>query len=345
MHSTRTLAAVLAQARGAVTVDPVYLGEPGPGEVLLRMQACGVCHSDLFVAGLAQLPVAPITLGHEGIGTVEAVGEGVTADVNSGAHTWAPGDRAGVTFLGTTCGSCEWCNSGRERFCPKQTNFGYTLQGSLAQFAIVPARALVRIPAALAATDAAPLCCAGWTAYGALREAALAPGQSVALFGFGGLGHLALQIARRQGLRVAVVDVSEAKLEQARAGGAEITARAEEAGRRLQKEAGGVNAAIVLTASPAAIQQAFRSLRRNGTLVLVGLAASGYELPLVDTVLKGVTVRGSFLGTRQDLAEVFELACAGAIQAHVETHELGETPAVLESLRRGEIAGRAVIAF
>src|SRR5450432_982802 len=267
MRSTRTLAAVLAQARGAVTVEPVYLGEPRQGEALLRMQACGVCHSDLFVAGLAQLPVAPITLGHEGIGTVEAVGEGVTA--------WAPGDRAGITFLGTTCGTCEWCLAGRERFCPKQTNFGYTLQGALAEFAMAPASALVRVPAALAAADAAPLCCAGWTAYGALREAALAPGQSVALFGFGGLGHLALQIARRHGLRVAAVDVSEEKLEQARAGGAEMTARAEEAGRKLQKEFGGVHAAIVLTASPAAIQQAFRSLRRNGTLVLVGLAASG----------------------------------------------------------------------
>jgi propanol-preferring alcohol dehydrogenase len=341
MRSTCTLAAVLAQAQGAVTVEPVYLGEPGPGEVLLRMQACGVCHSDLFVAGLAQLPVAPITLGHEGIGTVEAVGAGVTAGVNA----WAPGDRAGLTFLGTTCGACEWCLAGRERFCPKQKNFGYTLQGALAEFAMAPASALVRVPAVLAAADAAPLCCAGWTAYGALREAALAPGQSVALFGFGGLGHLALQIARHHGLRVAAVDVSEEKLEQARAGGAEVTARAEEAGRKLQKELGGVHAAIVLTASPAAIQQAFRSLRRNGTLVLVGLATSAYELPLVDTVLKGVTVRGSFLGSRQDLAEVFALACAGAIRAHVEAHELGETPAVLESLRRGEIAGRAVIAF
>ena len=337
MRSTRTLAAVLGQAQGAVTVAPVCLGEPGPGEALLRMQACGVCHSDLFVAGLAQLPVAPITLGHEGIGTVEAVGEGVTA--------WAPGDRAGITFLGTTCGTCEWCMAGRERFCPKQTNFGYTLQGALAEFAMAPVSALVRVPEALAAADAAPLCCAGWTAYGALREAALAPGQSVALFGFGGLGHLALQIARHRGLRVAAVDVSEEKLEQARAGGAEMTARAEEAGRKLQKEFGGVHAAIVLTASPAAIQQAFRSLRRNGTLVLVGLATSGYELPLVDTVLKGVTVRGSFLGSRQDLTAVFELASAGAIRAQVETHELAETPAVLESLRRGGIAGRAVIAF
>jgi propanol-preferring alcohol dehydrogenase len=301
------------------------------------MEACGVCHSDLFVAGLEKLPLAPLTLGHEGIGRVEAVGADVTA--------WAAGERAGVTFLGTTCGACDWCAAGRERFCPKQTNFGYTLHGALSEFAIVPSVALVRVPVPLPAAEAAPLCCAGWTAFGALRESALVPGQSVALFGYGGLGHLALQIARHQGLRVAAVDVSDQKLEQARAGGAEITARAEDAGRTLQKALGGVDAAIVLTASAAAIQQAFRALRRNGTLVLVGLAATTYELPLVDTVLKGVTVRGSYLGTRQDLASVFELALGGAIRAHVQTHELGRTPEILQSMKRGEIAGRAVIAF
>lgn len=337
MNATKTLAAVLGQARGAVTVEPLYLGEPGPGEVLLRMEACGVCHSDLFVAGLEKLPVSPLTLGHEGIGIVQAVGAGVAG--------WASGDRAGMTFLGTTCGACEWCASGRERFCPKQTNFGYTLQGALSEFAIVPAAALVRVPAALAAVAAAPLCCAGWTARGALREAALARGDSVALFGFGGLGHLALQMARHQGLRALVADVSDEKLEQARAGGADLAVRAEEAGKKLQKEFGGVHAAIVLTPSPAAIQQAFRALRRNGTLVLVGLATSVYELPLVDTVLKGVTVRGSYLGSRQDLADVFDMACGGALRAHVEKYGLADAPAVLERLRRGEIAGRAVISF
>src|SRR6202140_237298 len=148
MNSTRTQAAVLQQARGAVAVETVYLGEPGPGEVLLRMEACGICHSDLFVAGLEKLPLAPVTLGHEGIGRVEAVGAGVTA--------WAPGDRAGVTFLGTTCGACEWCVSGRERFCPKQTNFGYTLHGALSEFAMVPGGALVRVPEDLSAEIAAP---------------------------------------------------------------------------------------------------------------------------------------------------------------------------------------------
>lgn len=305
-------------------MEPVHLGEPGDGEVLLRMEACGICHSDLFVCGLEKLPLSPLTLGHEGIGRVEAVGAGVTE--------WSAGDRAGITFLGTTCGSCEWCRAGRERFCPRQTNFGYTLQGALGEYAMVPAAALVRVPEDIAAADAAPLCCAGWTAYGALREAGLRAGQSVALFGYGGLGHLALQMALDQGLRVAVSDPSEEKQAMARAAGAEGEAR-------------NVDAAIVFTAAPAAIPQAFKALRRNGTLILVGLATTTYELPLVETVLKGITIRGSYLGSRDDLAAVFGLARRGVLRPHVHTHGLEETPALLEQLKRGELAGRAVITF
>jgi alcohol dehydrogenase, propanol-preferring len=325
MRSTHTRAVVLAHARGPITIESLHFAEPVAGEVLLRMEACGLCHSDLFVAGLEKLPLAPLTLGHEGIGSVEAIGPGVTG--------WAPGDRAGITFLGTTCGTCEWCAAGRERFCPKQTNFGYTLQGALGDYALAPAAALVRVPAGLAATDAAPLCCAGWTAYRALREAALSPGQSVALFGYGGLGHLALQIALHDGLRVTVSDPSEEKLELARAAGASTDAPR------------GMDAAIVFTAAPAAVPQAFRTLRRNGTLILVGLSVASYELPLVDTVLKGLTVRGSYLGSRDDLAAVFALAGQGVLRPHVHTHAIDEAPALLERMRRGELSGRAVIAF
>src|SRR5215471_4061132 len=227
MRSIRTNAVVLPQARAEVVVEPVHLPEPAAGEVLLRMEACGICHSDVFVTTLEKLPLAPVTLAHEGIGRVEAVGGGVEG--------WSRDDRAGMTFLGTTCGTCEWCLSGRERFCPKQANFGYTLQGALSDFVIAPAAALVRIPETLPAAIAAPLCCAGWTAYRALRESALERGQTVALFGFGGLGQLALQIARHRGLEVAVFDPSEEKQELARAAGAAIGGR-------------GADAAIVFTA-------------------------------------------------------------------------------------------------
>ncbi len=337
MRSIHTQAAVLSAPRGNVAVESIYVGEPGPGEVLVRMEACGICHSELYVQSLEKLPLAPVTLGHEGIGRVEAIGPEVTG--------WAPGDRVGITFLGPTCGVCEWCLSGRERFCPKQANFGYSLHGALTDYALAPAAGLVRVPEQLAAEQAAPLCCAGWTAWGALREADLKPGQTVGLFGLGGLGHLALQMARHRGLRVAAVDISESKLEMAKSDGAEITAQAADAGRTLQKQHGGVDAAIVLTPSPAAIQQAFRSLRRNGTLVLVGISVNQYELPLVDTIVKGISIRGSYLGPRRDLEEVFALAVEGAIRPHSHTHALAETPGLLEQMRRGELMGRAVIAW
>ncbi len=332
-----TPAVILPHARGAVAVESMSLADPGRGEVLVRMEACGICHSDLFVAGLERLPLAPLVLGHEGIATVETTGPDVTA--------WKPGDRVGMTFLATTCGVCDLCRSGRERFCPKQTNFGFSRHGALARYAVVPAAALVRVPGDLPAATLAPLCCAGWTAQGALREAGLERGRKAAIFGFGGLGHLALQLALQRGLRAAVVDLSQEKLEAARDAGAEFTAPAENAGRAIQKEFGGVDAAIVLTPSSGAIQQAFRALSRTGTLVLVGIWTTQYELPLIDTVLKGVTVRGSYLGTHQDLEEVFALARGGILLPHVHTHELEETPAILDRMSRGEVQGRAVVGF
>jgi propanol-preferring alcohol dehydrogenase len=324
MTATHTHAAVLSAPRGEVKVESIHMAQPGEGEVLLRMEACGLCHSDVFVTTLEKLPLAPVTLGHEGIGRVVAVGRGVTG--------WSAGDRAGITFLGTTCGTCEWCTSGRERFCPRQTNFGYTLHGALCDFAIAPAAALARVPADLAAEVAAPLCCAGWTAYRALSESGLERGQTVAIFGYGGLGHLALQIARHRGLRVSVSDTNESKRAQARDDGAELDAR-------------GVDAAIVFTAAPAAIPQAFRALKRGGVLVLVGLTVANYELPLVDTVLKGITVRGSYLGSRDDLQQVFALAASGVLSPHVHTHPLDEAPQLLDQLRRGDVPGRAVIVW
>jgi len=333
----RTAAAVLTAPRGAVVVTSVPVAEPGTGEATVRMEACGICHSDLFVSSLEKLPLAPLTLGHEGIGRVVAVGAGVNG--------LAIGDRVGITFLASTCGACDLCRTGRERFCARQLNFGYTVSGVLAGYAVVPAPGLVRVPEDVPAAEAAPLCCAGWTAYGALRQAGLREGESVAVFGMGGLGHMAVQYARHLGLRVAAADVSEAKLEMARALGAGLTLVAEDAPRTLHKQWGGVDAAVVLTGSPIAVQQAFRSLKRTGTVILAGLSTNVYELPIVDTVLKGAAIRGSYLGTRADLEEVFRLAQQGVGRAHVEPHTLDEVPRLLETLRAGGILGRAVVVF
>ncbi len=332
-----TQAAVLTAPRAPVAIQPVSIPEPGPGQVLVEMEACGLCHSDLFITGLERLPYAPLILGHEGIGRIAALGSDVSG--------WAAGDRVGLTFLATTCGTCEWCLAGRERFCPNQANFGYTIDGALAGYAVAPAAHLVRIPESLPAHAAAPLCCAGWTAYGAIRESGVQSGGSLAVFGLGGLGHLAVQFAHRQGIHVAGVDVSPEKLALARECGAEIALPAENAGRTLQKQHGGVGAAIVFTASPLAVKEAFRSLQRNGILVLVGLSTSQFELPINDTVVRGIQIRGSYLGTRRDLEEVFHLAEAGVARTHVETYDLLEIPTLLDRMHRGELLGRAVVSF
>jgi propanol-preferring alcohol dehydrogenase len=328
---------VLSAARQPVALADLPMPQPSQGHVLLKMEACGICHSDLFIAGMEKPPVVPQVLGHEGIGRVESVGDGVTSI--------AEGDRVGVTFLASTCGECEWCRTGRERFCPRQLNSGYTAPGVLAGFVSVSAQYLVRVPGGMNAVEAAPMCCAGWTAYRAVKETTAAPGATIAIFGMGGLGHLAVQFARHAGLRVAAVDVSDEKLALASSVGAEITVTAENAGRTLQKDYGGMDAAVVVTGSAAAAGQALRSIKRCGTVVLVGMAHGPAELPIVDTVLKGITIRGSFLGTREDLEEVFRLAATGVVRPHIEAHSIDDAPALFERLGRGEIAGRAVISF
>jgi propanol-preferring alcohol dehydrogenase len=332
-----TRGVVLSRAQAPVVVTDLALPEPAEGQVLLKMEACGICHSDLFIAAMEKPPLVPLVLGHEGIGRIEKLGAGV--------GSFAPGDRVGVTFLASTCGVCEWCQSGRERYCPRQLNAGYTAQGALAGYVAASAQHLARVPEGLSAAEAAPMCCAGWTAYRGVKESGAAPGATVAIFGMGGLGHLAVQFARHAGLTVAAVDVSEDKLALARSVGAEITVLADNAARTLQKEHGGMDAAVVLTGAGAAVSQALRSLKRCGTLVLVGLAHGTVEFPAIDAVLKGITIRGSFTGTRQDLDEVFRLAAAGVVHPHIEQHALEDAPGLFERLRRGEMLGRAVISF
>ena len=334
---TSTKAAVLTAPQGAVEVRPVEIDAPAPGQVLVRLEACGICHSDVFVSGLPKLPRAPVTLGHEGIGHIEAVGEGVT-----NLHV---GDRVGITYLGSTCGECAFCTGGRERFCPKQKNTGYTLDGALAGYALADARQVIRVPENAEAQSIAPLCCAGWTAYGALREANLPAGSTVAIYGYGGLGQLALQYGLARGLKAGVVDVSEAKLERAASSGAAFTSRAQDSGRTLQKQVGGVDAAIVFTASIEAMEQAIKSVKRTGTIVLVGLTMRDLTLSITETILKGLRITGSFLGTREDLEAVFRMVSEGGIRPATESFALDQAPEVIQRLSQGDISGRAVVCF
>lgn len=337
MRSLLAQAVRIPAAKAEPQLEAIALEPPGEGEVLVRMEACGICRTDLFIAGLPDLPLEPLTLGHEGVGRVEAVGPGVNGFV--------AGDRAGVTFLAWTCGECEYCKSGRERFCSRQLNHGFTRNGVLSGLAVVTAQQLVKVPEALASRVAAPLCCAGWTAYSALRETGLAAGQTVAVFGVGGLGHLAVQYAQHRGLRVAVADVTGRKLAYARIQGADVVLPAQEPGRAMLKKHGGADAAVVFTPGPTAIREAFTSLKSNGRLVLVGFGREDYQLPLAETVLKGIDIRGCYLGAREDLSEVFSLALSGVGIPHIEPHSLADVPKVFEKMRKNQLMGRAVVLF
>jgi len=331
--------AVMLRAPGApVEVAEIPRPEPGPGEVLLRMEACGVCHSDVFISERPKLPRAPLVLGHEGVGRIARLGAGVSQ--------WRAGDRVGMSFLYRACGGCEFCASGRETCCPQQVQTGYTADGALAEYAVADAGFIARIPDGLDPLQAAPLCCAGLTAYKALHTAGLKQGEWVAIFGAGGLGHLAIQQARRMGLRVAVVDVAPEKLEQARALGADMVINgAVHKPREVLGSVGGAAAALTLTGAPAAIEQAYQALKPNGILVLVGLSPEPFPLPVVKTVLQGLRIAGTLVGTRDDLREVLRLGAAGCLRAHTEACRLEDVPEVIERMKEGKQLGRAVVQF
>jgi propanol-preferring alcohol dehydrogenase len=328
-------AARLAEPRAALRIMDAPEPEPGAGEALVRVEACGLCRSDLFIQSLEKLPLAPLTLGHEGIGVVEKLGPDTTG--------LAVGDRVGLTYLYSGCGACEACGAGRPELCGRQRNRGFHVDGAFAEFALAQTDCVARVPQGLDAATAAPLCCAGWTAYRAVQTAALEEGSWLAVWGAGGLGQLAIQMARLEGWRVVAVDPSAANRKLALEAGAEITLDPETDDlRKAFKGIGGAHGAISFVAKGAVVQDAMRAVRRGGCAVLVGLAPETIELPLLDVVLKGLRVEGSFLGRQADLDVVFELASQGKIHPVAETCGLDEVPAALEGMREGALAGRMV---
>ncbi len=314
---------------------------PAPGEVLIEVEACGVCHSDLHVADgdwpeLRRAVKFPLVPGHEIVGRVVEMGSGVTE--------LAAGDRVGVPWIHWTCGACEPCRAGRENLCVAQKITGVMVDGGYARFVVAPATHAQKIPAALAAAEAAPLLCAGVTVYRALGQAAVKAGERVAIFGAGGLGHLAVQIARAQGAEVIAVDLAEEKLALARECGAQETLNAATGNVVEQLRArGGVHVALVASAAKAAYDAAFFSLRPAGTLVVVGLPAEPLTFSAVMMAATEVRIVASAVGTRADLRAVLALAAEGKLRCRVTPRPLAEANAALEELRRGQILARAVL--
>ncbi len=332
-------AAVLHKPGSPLVIEDVERPAPGAGEILIKVKACGVCHTDLHMAaGEWRLPKLPLILGHEAVGTIEAVGPEVAQ--------FKAGDRAGVPWIYSTCDVCEFCASDREPLCPSIVVTGYMVDGGYAEYLRASASHTVAVPRELSFVDAAPLYCAALTSYRALKISGARVGETVAVWGVGGLGHYAVQLARAMGARVVAVDIAPDKLELARTLGADVVVNA--SGGKPEQEIralGGAHVVVNLAPTAEAIAQGFEALRRGGTLVLVGLPPGNFALPILGSVAKGIRILTSAVGTRQDLREVLTLAATGKIRTAAETCRLEEINAVFERMRAGRISGRVVVEF
>ncbi len=334
-------AAVVVSFEEPLVVHDVPVPEPSEGQIQVRIEASGLCHTDIHAAhgDWPVKPTPPFVPGHEGVGIIEALGEG--------EHVRRVGERVAIAWLASACGRCEYCVSGRETLCESQDNSGYSVNGAYAQYAVADARYVVPVPDGVSAFEAAPLSCAGVTTYKAVKTGRVGPADKVAIFGVGGLGHLAVQYARIAGGIVTAVDIDTAKLDLAVELGADRAVNAAEIDPVAAIQAnGGVDVAIALAASPKSFVQAYRSLRRGGRLVCVGLPADGaLTIPIFDLVLGGKSVIGSIVGTRQDLAEVFELHRAGRTRVIAQSRKLDEVNATFDDVLAGRVPARVVFEF
>lgn len=335
-------AAVVRQFGRPLSIEEVPIPSPGPGEVLVKIMATGVCHTDLHAADgdWPVKPAPPFIPGHEGAGIVAAVGAGV--------KMLKEGDAVGIAWLHDACGCCEHCITGWETLCETQHDSGYSVDGSFAEYAIGSAAYVARLPANVDFVAMAPILCAGVTTYKGIKETEARPGEWIAISGIGGLGHVAIQYARAMGLHVVALDVTDEKLALARSLGAElaINARAPDAiAQVLKQTGGGVHGVLVTAVSPPAFSQALQFVRRKGTVSLVGLPPGDFATPIFDVVLKRITLRGSIVGTRKDLAEAIEFASEGKVKAHIHQRPLEDINGVFADLKAGKVDGRIVVKF
>lgn len=334
-------AAVVTAHDKPLTVTDVPIPTPGRGQALVKVLTSGVCHTDLHAAR-GDWPVAPksnLIPGHEGYGEVVALGEGVT--------TLAIGDVVGNAWLWSACGLCEHCRTGWETLCAEQQNGGYSVDGSFAEYMLVDEKFAARIPEGSDPVEVAPILCAGVTVYKGLKMTGVRPGEWVTISGIGGLGHIAVQYARALGMRVVAVDIDDAKLELAKKHGAEVTVNAanEEPGAAIQAATGGTHGVLVTAVHPRAFGQALAATRRGATIVFNGLPPGDFPADIFDIVLRAITIRGSIVGTRQDMIEALEFYARGEIHPTVAVEPIDNINSIFERMEAGKIDGRIVMKY
>lgn len=337
----QTMRAAFAVAYGKpLEIREVTIPEPGPGELLIRLETCGVCHSDLDVRKGTTAPpesTFPLILGHEGVGIVVARGPGCSLI--------AEGARVGLPWMHDTCGHCRECLTGHESFCGEHRGHGFSVNGGFAEYAVVKEAYTAVIPAAISSADAAPLLCAGVTAYGGLDKADLAPGKTCAIFGIGGLGQYGIQIAKAAGARVVAIDANPAKLEVARRMGADHAFLAgEDAGGQI-RDIGGADACINFAPSPRVWEDIVAAANPMARVISVAQVPEPVSLNLEWLIYTGVTVTGSSVGTRQELRDLLDLGAAIGLSIDIERIPLSKADEALDRLERGEVDGRQVIDF
>lgn len=340
---TKKMQAAFVTAFGKpLELREVDIPTPGPGQILVKTEACGVCHTDLHAAkgDWPLKPKPPFIPGHEGIGIVVALGEGVTAVKE--------GERVGVPWLFSACGHCEHCLSAWETVCGEAEFGGYTQNGGFAEYIIADPNYVAHIPNGLSPQEAAPLICAGITTYKGIKVTEARPGEWVVISGAGGLGHLAIQYAKAMGLKVCAVDIDDDKLKLATSLGADfvVNARNEGSVEAVRKGTdGGAHGVLITAPSLAAFQQGIAMTRKRGTCALVGLPPGEFPVPLFDVVANCITIRGSFVGTRQDMAEALAFAADGKVKSNIELQPLSAINDVFDRLEHGKVEARVVIDF
>jgi alcohol dehydrogenase, propanol-preferring len=340
--AVRMNAAVVEEFGKPLVLREREIPSPAAGQILIKTEACGVCHTDLHAAhgDWPVKPTLPFIPGHEAIGLVTAVGSGVTIVKE--------GDRVGVPWLYSACGHCEYCLTAWETVCPEAQFGGYTKNGGFAEYLLADPNYVAHIPGGLAPLDAAPLICAGITTYKGIKETEAKPGEWIAISGCGGLGHLAIQYAKAMGLFVCAIDIDDAKLAHAKQVGADavINAKAGDPAAAVKKETGGGAHGVLITApSLIAFKQGVGMTRKRGTCVLVGLPPGEFPVPLFDVVANCITIRGSFVGTRHDMAEALAFATEGKVKADIELQPLSAINQIFNRLEHGDVASRVVLDF
>ncbi len=328
--------AQMVGVKAPLEIVEIPIPQPGAGEVLVKIEVCGLCHSDLhFWLGEHPLPDLPATLGHEGIGTIVKTGPGVS-------HLQA-GMRVGVGYVYGTCGTCRECLTGHETHCANVRCTGVDAQGCFAEYAVLQANWATVIPDSLDAVAAAPLLCAGVAAFSATRKASLQPGEVAVIFGSGGLGSYALQFAKLSGATVVAVDLSQQKLEHALSLGADYAFKADDNAVEKIRALGGADASFNFAPSIASWRQMIDGAAARCRLVLISLPHQDLTFNAAEVIENGLRIFGSADGTRQELRQLMTLASNDKVKSVVEPVSFDQINDAFDRLAAGDVQGRLVI--